>query len=302
MQRIGIKSIEKLENIFDKYDLEVEDNHNFFANDILVHNCRALAIIDHSGDVTLMSRAGKEFTTLDKIKQEIESFNLKNLVFDGEVCLVDENGDEDFQSIIKEIRRKDHTIDNPKYKVFDVMDFDSFTKGKGSKLFSERYEEINSYLIDAVYSERIEQIKIKDMTHLLEMADAAVSDGWEGLIIRKDVGYEGKRTKNMLKVKKFFDDEYVVKDVEMGPFRVIVDGKEVTEEMLSAVMIEHKGNVVGVGSGFSIEDRRRYYSHPEEIIGKTMTVQYFEESRDKDGNYSLRFPTVKTIYEDGRDM
>ena len=29
------------------------------------------------------------------------------------------NGVEDFQGIMKEIKRKDHTIKNPKYKVFD---------------------------------------------------------------------------------------------------------------------------------------------------------------------------------------
>jgi DNA polymerase-3 subunit gamma/tau len=30
----------------DRYDLEVEDNHNFFANNILVHNCRCVATYD----------------------------------------------------------------------------------------------------------------------------------------------------------------------------------------------------------------------------------------------------------------
>ena len=35
---MGIK-IERLEVKCDVYDLTVEDNHNFFANDILVHNC-----------------------------------------------------------------------------------------------------------------------------------------------------------------------------------------------------------------------------------------------------------------------
>jgi ATP-dependent DNA ligase len=43
------------------------------------------------------------------------------MVFDGEVCIVDENGVEDFQGIMKEIKRKDHTIKNPKYKVFDYL-------------------------------------------------------------------------------------------------------------------------------------------------------------------------------------
>jgi len=57
-----------------------------------------------------------------------------------------------------------------------------------------------------------------------------------------------------------------------------------------------------VGSGFSQEQRRLYYKHPEQIIGKTVTVQYFEESQNQDGGYSLRFPVIKVIYETNRDI
>lgn len=39
MKTAQIKSIKKIENKSKRYDIEVEDNHNFFANGILVHNC-----------------------------------------------------------------------------------------------------------------------------------------------------------------------------------------------------------------------------------------------------------------------
>ena len=37
------------------------------------------------------------------------------------------------------------------------------------------------------------------------------------------------------------------------------------------------------------------------IVGKTITVQYFEETKNQEGGISLRFPTVKHIYETKRD-
>jgi len=37
-------------------------------------------------------------------------------------------------------------------------------------------------------------------------------------------------------------------------------------------------------------------------LNKVITVQYFEESQNQDGNYSLRFPVVKHIYEGERDV
>ena len=38
------------------------------------------------------------------------------------------------------------------------------------------------------------------------------------------------------------------------------------------------------------------------IVGKLITVQYFEETNNDKGGISLRFPTVKQIYENERDM
>ena len=39
----------------------------------------------------------------------------------------------------------------------------------------------------------------------------------------------------------------------------------------------------------------------EELKGKIVTVQYFEETLNEEGNYSLRFPVVKHIYSGSRD-
>ena len=64
---------------------------------------------------------GKELTTLNKVKEAIEATGIINTVFDGEICLIDENGDEDFQGIMKQLRRKDHQIENPAYMIFDML-------------------------------------------------------------------------------------------------------------------------------------------------------------------------------------
>ena len=50
------------------------------------------------------------------------------------------------------------------------------------------------------------------------------------------------------------------------------------------------------------EQRIQYEANPNLIIGKTITVQYFEESKNQQGELSLRFPTVKHVYENGRNV
>jgi DNA ligase-1 len=119
-------------------------------------------------------------------------------------------------------------------------------------------------------------------------------------MLRKDVTYEGKRTKNLLKVKKFHDAEYHVRAFDTDKHEVVRNGRSETIEMLSQVWIKHKGHKVKVGSGFTQEQRLKYMDGS--IVGKCITVQYFEETHNDKGGISLRFPTVKHIYDGKREV
>jgi len=266
---------------------------------------RCIAYIDESGEPKFFSRAGKEFDTLGKITEQIKKYNLREVVLDGEICMVDKDGNEDFQGIIKEIKRKDHVIQNPKFLVFDILSLDEFDSKASDRIFSERIAELKDFF--DVYDfegfiSQVDQFYVNDEEDLQTHMDTAVKSGWEGLMLRKDAHYQGKRSSDIMKVKKFFDAEYVVIETENAVNRVIVEGREVEEEMLRNVVIMHKGNRVQVGSGFNQEQKRYYYQHPEEIIGKTINVQYFEETTDQNGDHSLRFPVIKAVYENGRQF
>ena len=266
---------------------------------------RCVCVIDETGAINFYSRQGKEFETLDNVRKALEPYGLRKIVLDGEICMVDAEGNENFQGIMKEIKRKDHTIQNPKFLAFDILHQDEFESCTSERTFSERQEELELFVDTydtAGIIEHVAQIRVESDQDLQDYVDLASKSGWEGLMLRKDVGYQGKRSMDVLKVKKFHDAEYTVVAVESDLHRVVVDGQEVEEEMLSHVIVEHRGNQVRVGSGFNHEQRRMYHSNPERILNKTITVQYFEESQNKNGEYSLRFPVVKAIYENGRDF
>ena len=259
---------------------------------------RCLTVIDASGEPKFFSRQGKEFLTLDHLKLDIKALGLKNTVLDGEVCIVDQNGNEDFAGIIKEIKRKDHTIVKPYYWMFDMLSMEDFNSKTSEVTFGQRITD----LLDLSLGKGLTLIGVlpqeicNDQIFSAMMAQSK-ANGWEGLMLRKDAAYKGKRSDEILKVKQMFDDEYIVVDLENDVHRVIVDGAEVEELMLKNVIIEHKGNQVRVGSGFSHEQRRHYFANPNEILGKQITVQYFEESQSKSGEYSLRFPVIKAVYD-----
>ena len=265
---------------------------------------RCLAVVDENRVCTLYSRMGKELTTLNRVKEAIENTGIINHVFDGEICLLDENGNEDFQGVMKELRRKDHQIENPRFMIFDMMHKSEFDAGKGNTPLTERLRALRAWqggrFTCAQTLQYVDQVQINDNDHFETWNKLSAEKGWEGFMLRKNVGYEGKRSKNLVKVKKFHDAEYKVIDYDTDTAEVVRNGRSETIEMLSQVWIEHKGHKVKVGSGWTHDQRLQYMDGS--IVGKIITVQYFEETKNDKGGISLRFPTVKIVHGDKREV
>lgn len=267
-------------------------------------------VINKDGTIKCYSRQGKEITTLGKLIDELQGRLPNNTVLDGEICIVDNNGHESFQDIMKLIKRKDYTIENPLLLAFDYLTLQEFEAKEGATIYTERMKRLKEW-----YELQNWNTKNKVAKHLsivnyeyyspevLEEWNKRVKEwNWEGLMFRKDVGYEGKRTNNLLKYKMFQDAEYKVIAVEEGDAQEVVDGVAHKIKCVGSLIIEHKGNKVGVGSGLSLAQRKQWYEHPEDVVGKTITVKYFEEIIDQNGNYSLRFPVLKAVFDKERDI
>jgi len=242
---------------------------------------------------------------LDVVREAVKQIGLRGVVFDGEICMMDENGNEDFQGIMKQIKRKNHTIEKPKYVMFDYLTKTEFDNKEGTTTLTERIARFNKISGNIARTECLGvllQDVISDDNHFARLSKDAEEKGFEGLMLRKNVGYEGKRSQNLLKVKKFYDAEYKVESIDFEDHRIIRDGKEEVVRMMAQAYINHKGHEVKVGSGWNQEQRLKYEANPNLIIGKTITVQYFEETKNQQGGLSLRFPTVKHVYENGRNV
>ena len=290
----------------DKYDPNIVDWKDGWYVSRKIDGARCIAIVDSNGDTTFYSRTGKEFDTLAIVRGGIKALDVTNVVFDGELCLVDDDGNEDFQGVMKQLKKKDHTIPNPSYKIFDMISHDEFYSkiGEKNRPYSTRLANLTEIMTknECPCLTLLEQELIHNDEHFQEWVKEAADHGWEGVMLRADEPYKGKRSKDLLKVKKFFDDEYEVIDTEMGPFRYVKNGAECEETMLSCVTIKHKDYLVRVGSGFTIEQRQEFFHNPKKILGKVITVQYFEETKNQDGGISLRFPTFKILHGEARTV
>ena len=109
----------------------------------------------------------------------------------------------------------------------------------------------------------VPQYKLTDHKVLMKKLDAVVADGGEGLMLhRGDSRYQGGRSMDLLKLKKFDDAEGVVIAHNPGQGRLA--------GLMGSVTVRTEGGVsVKIGSGFSDEERKN-----PPPIGATITFRH----------------------------
>ena len=182
------------------------------------------------------------------------------------------------------------------FNVFDVVSLDEWNQHQSTTPYATRLKMLDDFvkplnlsnILVVPYSRVFYKDNPDDCEEVVELFHKFVSIGWEGLMI-KDIGapYQWKRTKALLKMKMMDTIDLVVTDVYSGTGKY--DG------MLGGVVVDYKGNSLGVGSGFTDEDRKYFWDNPNLIIGRTIEVSYQAVSHNKDGKESVSFPVFKGI-------
>lgn len=282
------------ESIFKNNNMQRVQGKEFIITQKLDGN-RILGV-KANGKTTFYTRQGKEIDGLVELEEDFKLFP-DNMVLDGEILLANDKGlnsDELFRATMKECRKKGEKH-NLYFNAFDLVTLEGFGKGIDTTPCAQRKENLHN-LIETNNFTHIVEVPIlykgRDLDKIDEYLQLAISKGQEGCMVNLcDAPYEGKRVKTQLKVKAMNEIDLRVVGVFEGEgnFKHTLGG--------ITVAFEHEGGnyTVGVGSGFSKEDRELYWAHPELIVRKIARIQYFEVSKNTDGGYSLRFPVFKGV-------
>lgn len=264
-----------------------------------------------ASNVRIFSREGTPILTFGNlIEPTIKTFSvqgtytneaMKNIpdgtyILDGETCIIDSEGKENFRAIISEWNKKNHTVEHPFFIVLDFIKLSEWDMSEVSPKFSERHEFLKSLTWDGNFMRVLEQIPVESIEQVDAFQKQAVANGWEGSMLRRDMPYKAGESWDMLKNKGVYDAEFRVKDLEISDqtFSVVGKGQQ-TFNCVAALLIDFDGFTVRVGGGMSLEEKLRWKDHPEEIVGKLVTVCYNEIFVLEDGSKSLRFPRLKAV-------
>jgi len=250
---------------------------------------RCIARLQEDGSVALTSNRNKQYPWFQNLRKEVSVFLRKLPSLDGLDCelyahsMVDQGNffsDSQRFSIIQSIcgvsRKKPHPMeDQICLYVFDLVD----TSGKYNQ--KERFKLLKNLFSDGG---KFPHIKLVE-THLISCPEEVneyhgkfAEQGYEGVIIRNwDLKYApGKRSAKMRKFKYFMDEEYPIVGIDLD----------------AGVDFEHFVWVCALPGESSIsktfkvkpkgtrEEKKEWYFHREEFIGKLLTVKFQEYTED----------------------
>lgn len=208
------------------------------------------AIITKEG---IFSRNGKKFTSSNHIHEEAKSFLRDGEVLDGELF----NHSMTFEQISGAVR-KNKPCQDLQFHIFDCFHMENL-EIEFKKRFMENIQIQNKKYIFPV------ETKVINSESIMEYHDKYTNMGYEGVMIRHiNAPYElNKRSKKLLKFKKFHTEEFQIIDV------ISALGKD-------------KNTAIFVCNGFKArpigtwETRHQYYVNRNRLIGKFVTVKYQE--------------------------
>lgn len=283
---------------FEEHEHKIKDD---FIITTKLDGVRNVALRDHQS-IKLMSRQGKLFEEFNELIEEIKLLP-DNYAYDGEFLVSNPKGlnsKDLYRETMKEVSKKGIKT-NVEFHIFDMIPIQEFIDGKSKDKCIERKFVLHNILSHNEFK-YIKEVPVlyqgSDKSKVFELLDDEISKGLEGVMVNLNSIYETKRSDAILKVKKFHDADVLVLGVE--------EGTNKNEGKLGSILIqfEHDGRkqTCNVGSGFSDVERELYYNSPEMLIGKIVTVGYFEITQNQKelDSYSMRFPTWKSIIRDDK--
>lgn len=236
-----------------------------------------------NSDGTMMSRNGKPFVTVDHLAQEL-------VMLDGE--LYSHEYHDDFNKIVSLVKKTKPTESDIE-ECESIIEFWAYDFPGHDGPFSERYAE----LVKAVKKIKNAMIKVVPTYQVHNEADIEkyhqqfIADGYEGSIIRIDLGrYENKRSKQLLKKKDFDDDEFVVVEFLEGEGgRANTVGK--------VVCLLDDGSTFEAGMAFNFEQVTDMWKNRKKYVGSSASIRYFGYTPDGKPRFGVCKQIDRNTYE-----
>jgi ATP-dependent DNA ligase len=276
-------------------------------SDLKADGMRANVFCEEGKPVVVRGRSGKRVDLLGHLEKEFEIFRNENVMIDGELIVLEEDG-----SIMS--RKKGNGLLNKaikgtitddiakrvKIRVWDIVSVEKFNDFFDDTPYTARKSNLEK-LINNLASDKVEMISsriVNSFEEAQEHFEEMLSAGEEGTILKNiDHVWENKRSKGQVKLKAEKDC-----DLEVIGWNLGTPGTKLEGKMGSLVCASSDREIEVNISGFDDALRQEIFENIDDWIGKIVAVTYNERIKSKQKGRehldSLFLPRFQELRED----
>jgi ATP-dependent DNA ligase len=240
---------------------------------------RCIIQLDDSGKTMAYSRTGKPWKNIEHILDNLQPwFDFHpDVILDGE--LYNHDLRDNFEKIISLVRKQKPT-DKDRLEAKKLVQFHCYDYANGHELYSSRMKNLNttkmySYCVIYVPTKQVLCDKGTKVIH-----GANLHKGYEGSILRDaEAEYRfGSRPMTMMKLKKFFDEEYELVDI------IPTEKDRDSLGRLTCLFLckTKEGKLFKVTpSGYNKTEKADMLIDKHVHLGQPITVKYYEKTKNK---------------------
>jgi ATP-dependent DNA ligase len=281
---------------------------------------RCLAFHYEDGRVELRTRNGNLIEGYTGIEEDVKKYLPVGYVYDGEIMARTGAFNDTQKSVFKKNTKKDGVL-----YMFDVVSIHEFEQGESTAILEERLDFLEELWFPVKQASSLKIVESSDFLYgeegeqiAYELHSQFLLEGYEGSMVKDlDATYKCKRSYDVQKIKDMYEIDLVVVDIEegkegtknegtLGALVVELSDKDIKEQ-LPVDDPKHKKKLryvegctarVNVGSGYSDELRNYFWNNKEDIINRTIQIQFQETTINEHEEHSLRFPIFVKVRDD----
>jgi len=254
---------------------------------------RCIAVINAKCEVSLWTRTRKRITSVPHIEKRLSAIaqsmkpllvrlrieGEKNITLDGEIYNHDMK--DNFEKLTSAARKEGGNEDSTslQYHIYDMM---------APRCFKERFEALQKELATCSVIHLVSTKFANSAEEAAMYFTLYTKLGYEGSMVRLlGIPYENKRSHQLLKVKKFLDEEFEIVGME--------EGRGKLQGHAGAFVCKTKDSKIfrAKMSGETAK-LKEYWEKRDDYVGQILTVQF----QGKTGEGLPRFPVGLRIRED----
>lgn len=246
------------------------------------YNGTRCAVIKECGEARMYTRFGIVLEGFDELLQEFNDLPFDEVVFDGELVYKGEDAKDlsPYDRRMKErwiVRLPERDKSDIIFYIYDILSLKEFNRKTCKNIYKDRRTFLETNFTP---TEHIQLAPIlfngRYRGNILKAFRVAKEKGYAGILVNLDY--------DLYKYRQNSESFLYLRQMHEADLMIVDYTKKENEDILQSFIVDYKGSNVVLPLGYSDEERKEFWEHRDDYLGRIAHIHFSVAKRTNDGS------------------